>query len=375
MLNKKVYIKKWLRSLLWITSIITVLIVLVAAMHINNNAICKGVQVNIKDVTNHLFITEKNILLQIDAANLINKIAVNKIDLKEIEKKLQQNIWIDKVDVYFNKQQILQIDITQRVPLYRLFTKNGNSFYVDAQNYILPLSDAYSAKLPLFTSFSNNKHWNSTDSTTLNCLQKIATFISNNEFWMAQIQQVDIGPNDMFELIPTFGNHIIIFGDTTDMEAKFKKLDKFYSKVSTVVGFDKYAVLNVQFKNQIIATYQYTENIDTAQAKDAIQRFLSNNADSSLTIIDTTKPKLNLDTIQNTQSRNNSHHLQQTITTPNRRIPLQPATQAHSSTQGNKHTLQPRATTLHTAPTNNNARQNNNRNNRTNTQQNNQLHH
>jgi cell division protein FtsQ len=183
----------------------------------------------------------------------------------------------------------MHVDVRQRMPLCRIFKQNGNSFYMDKQQFILPLSNTYSAKVPVFSGFGNNVPFNGKDSIALESIIKMATYITTNEFWMAQIQQVNLVNNDEFEVTPTIGNHTILFGDTIDMANKFDKLFKFYKSVSTKVGFNKYNVLNVQFKNQIVAT---TKNnsivIDTAKANQAIQNFMQASMDTAFVNIDTT---------------------------------------------------------------------------------------
>jgi cell division protein FtsQ len=285
---KKLHTKKLLRSLAWLALGIALIVVLIAAINTTSNAVCKNIVVTIVGNDDNKFITSKGILLSINANEIINKKTIQEIDVDALEQKLTQNVWVENVNVYFTKNQILQIEVQQRVPYYRIFAKNGNSFYLDKNNVVLPLSDDYSAKLPLFTNFSNNKKWSFADSATLASTNVMATYLNNNPFWMAQIQQIDIKANDVFELTPTVGNHLIIFGDTTNMDSKFKKLEKFYKKVSTIVGFDKYAVLDVQFKNQIVASNNYVTNIDSVTAESTIQAFLRGTADSSFVTVDTT---------------------------------------------------------------------------------------
>ena len=45
---------------------------------------------------------------------------------------------------------------------------------------------------------------------------------------MAMVEQVDITPERIFEMVPKIGNQLIIFGDATDTEIKLDKLKLFY---------------------------------------------------------------------------------------------------------------------------------------------------
>ena len=70
---------------------------------------------------------------------------------------------------------------------------------------------------------------------------------------MALIDQVDITPQRTFEFVPKLGNNIIVFGDASDIDEKLHKLKLFYKKVMVKAGWSYYTVINVQYKNQIVA--------------------------------------------------------------------------------------------------------------------------
>ena len=83
----------------------------------------------------------------------------------------------------------------------------------------------------------------------------MATYIDADPFWKSQVQQVFINDDKEMELVPMVGNQKIIFGDTTCMDEKFKKLLIFYSQgLNTTGWWNKYATINLKFKNQIVCT-------------------------------------------------------------------------------------------------------------------------
>ena len=80
----------------------------------------------------------------------------------------------------------------------------------------LPLSEKLSARVPMFTSFpSERAHLSRPDSQLLASVKELAMFIQADEFWKAQVAQVDITPEG-FEMIPTVGNHIVTLGKDGD---------------------------------------------------------------------------------------------------------------------------------------------------------------
>jgi len=78
----------------------------------------------------------------------------------------------------------------------------------------------------------------------------LAKYIDSNEFWKAQIQQITVGAD--IELIPSIGKHKIIFGDTQDIDKKFKKLYIFYTRGLSKVGWNTYSEINLKFENNVV---------------------------------------------------------------------------------------------------------------------------
>jgi cell division protein FtsQ len=69
---------------------------------------------------------------------------------------------------------------------------------------------------------------------------------------MAQIDQIDITSAADFEMVPKLGNQVIRFGDANNYQEKFNKLLAFYKQVQTRIGWNKYSVLDIRFKNQVV---------------------------------------------------------------------------------------------------------------------------
>jgi cell division protein FtsQ len=343
MANKK-NIKRIVFNAAWVVLGITMLIVLVAAMQKKKNNVCKEVKVHILSNPDQLFLNTEDILTLVNAKDIINKKTINEIDIKALEKQLEKNVWMDKVEFYFDKMDVLNIEVQERIPMFRVFKQNGTSFYMDKEHFILPLSNAYSARVPVFTNFSNNTNLNTKDSSLLESIDKIAMYINANPFWMAQIQQVTIVGNDAFEILPTIGKHTIVFGDTTDLQAKFDKLFKFYKIVAAKVGFDKYSTLNVKFKNQIVATNNAYLPIDTTKANLTIKQFINNNSDSALQFIDTIRMQ-NSDSTGIDTSRSSNNAARQVLPPkPTTRTPMPPKPTGNGVRRNNNNNM-PKPTT------------------------------
>ena len=70
---------------------------------------------------------------------------------------------------------------------------------------------------------------------------------------MALIDQVDITSQRAFEFVPKLGNNIIEFGDASNAAEKLNKIKLFYKNVMMKAGWNYYSVIDVQYKDQIVA--------------------------------------------------------------------------------------------------------------------------
>lgn len=266
MANKK--IKRLLRITIWVLSGTGLVVLLIAAMSRKNEQICKGAVVQMKGGEGQsLFIDRKDILnlLTANGGRKIKGKSLASIDLKMLEASIEKNVWISNAELFFDKDAFLQVHIQENVPVARLFTVNGSTCYIDSSGNRLPLSDKFSARLPVFTGFpSERTRLSKQDSVVMERVKDIARFLHEHPFWMSQIAQVDITQNRQFELYPLIGNHVIELGDGLDLENRFKRLMIFYQQVMKETGPQAWARLKVQYARQVIGIKQGAENVPVA---------------------------------------------------------------------------------------------------------------
>ena len=56
------------------------------------------------------------------------------------------------------------------------------------------------------------------------------------------------------EMIPRIGNHTVVIGNDMFLEEKFNKLSVFYREGLNKKGWDKYSIINLKFKDQVVCT-------------------------------------------------------------------------------------------------------------------------
>lgn len=276
-MNAKSTIKKVLFVTVWLCIGGGMLTLLLAAISKKNKGQCKEYSITIKGVQNNFFIDKKDVeelLVKATKGNIKGQ-QIASFNLHQLEQMLEHNTWIDEAELYFDNQDVLHITVTEKEPVARVFTTAGNSFYIDSLGRKMPLSDKLSARVPVFTGFPDKKLLSAKDSVLLTDVKTTANYIINNPFWMAQVAQVDITPEKTFEMIPVVGNHLVKLGNGENIAQKFNRLMIFYKQVLSKTGFDKYKIIDVQYKGQVIASkYAGDAKIDSVQLRKNVEKLL-----------------------------------------------------------------------------------------------------
>ncbi len=240
---------------LWIGLGVSMLILLVASTRHHSGMICKDVEVTIRSAGAGTYITQKEILDRVSGRypELLKGTLLKNISLSQLEKLLEQHLWIREAELYFDNNNILQIDIQERLPVARVFSVSGETFYVDDFGFRLPVNGKQIAYVPVFTGFPAITYpLLPKDSLLLMQVKDMGVYMLKNDFWKAQIDQVNI-QDDQMELIPKLGKHQILFGNGLDIERKFKRLMLFYKKVMKYTGWNYYSSLDLRYDKQIVA--------------------------------------------------------------------------------------------------------------------------
>jgi cell division protein FtsQ len=118
----------------------------------------------------------------------------------------------------------------------------------------LPLSPKFTARVVVvdgaFAGKINNWYLQKTDDGKQ--LMEFLQYIDQNEFWKAQIAQIDINSAGELQLFPQVGSEVIDFGKAVDYDKKLRKLMAFYKEIVPVKGWNKYQKVTLKYKDQII---------------------------------------------------------------------------------------------------------------------------
>ncbi len=229
----------------------------------------QDLMVNVDNSEGNFFITKAEIEQEVlDQGYVQNDVLIKDIDVKDLERYFDRNPSVKKSEVYTSIDGQLRIDIIQREPILRVYTATGDSYYIDADGHLMPLSKTYTSRVlvangAIYAPYNLNYKQPLTVGTNKNTpssrlqlvqLYEAAKKISENAFWKAQFSQIYVNKKGDVELIPKVGNHQIVVGELHDLDEKLNKLMVFYQEGLSKTGWNEYSVINLKFKNQVVCT-------------------------------------------------------------------------------------------------------------------------
>ena len=235
---------------------------------------CAEVAVIIDEEDHDAFVDSTAVMQMLNEAE-INPVGrkMKFVDLDEIKRIVEKNPFVTSAECYSNNNGMevgkarVCVKVHQLVPVALVYDRHDVSYYVDASGNIIE-TDSLFARNILVANGEINRNFVVSD------LAAFANYIHSDDFWDNQIEQVyveyDKNKERVVTLIPRVGEQRIYLGPITDYDKKLKRLRKFYEQGLSVVGWNKYSVLNLEYDNQVVGIIKGME-IKKAQVDDAAE--------------------------------------------------------------------------------------------------------
>ena len=219
---------------------------------------CNGLKVEYADA--HRFITEDDIKswLEKEYGSYIGQ-RLDSVGLDRIEQILDDKSAILKSEAYTTEDGLLNIRISQRVPVLRF--QNGNTgFYVDDRGYIFPLQKRDTVPVPVvegaipvqFTPGYKGKARTQQEQAWIRNMMDMMNWIRKSKTWKEAFVQISVAGNGDLVLKPREGGERFIFGPPEDIDGKFDRIGRYYEYILPAKGARYYKTVNVKFDRQII---------------------------------------------------------------------------------------------------------------------------
>jgi cell division protein FtsQ len=170
----------------------------------------------------------------------------NEINTHLIEKALIDNNIVKSAEVFSTVSGKIKIVISQKMPILRVFSPGG-SYFVDRSGGTMPTVAGQAIYVPI-ASGNIDKVYASTQ------LLEFALFLHDNGYWNERIKQIVVRSERDVEIVIREGEQRVLLGSLDDYETKLNNLRLFYEQVIPKTGWQKYSVINLKFKKQIVCT-------------------------------------------------------------------------------------------------------------------------
>lgn len=192
------------------------------------------------------FITHENVnKLLIQNYDTVTDIQKDKLDLGSVEERLSKNPMIEKAEVFTTVDGKLKVVIQQKKPIARVY-EGDRSYYIDYKGNKMPLSDNYTARVPLVTG--------EIDKIEKEKLHKLLQYIYNDDFLKKNIIGLEVRPTGGIKMMNRNYDYEIMFGRVVNMEKKFNNYKAFFQNAVKDTLIENYKAINLKFTQQVVCT-------------------------------------------------------------------------------------------------------------------------
>jgi cell division protein FtsQ len=193
-----------------------------------------------------LFVTHETVnKLLIENKNDVQSIAKEELDLNKLEKSINTHKMIAHANVFVSVDGVLKAVVKQKTPVGRVVDDIA-SFYIDNEGNSMPLSDNFTARVPLVSG--------DVDRENMKKLSEVLKVIYNDEFLKKNIIGVQVLPNGSLNMSSRNYSYQLVFGRPINIEKKFKNYKAFFQKAVLDSSLLKYKIVNLKFTQQVVCT-------------------------------------------------------------------------------------------------------------------------
>lgn len=202
------------------------------------------VDIEFADSENFITYAKVNKLL-IQNFDTVTSISKDKLDLNTVEKRLDKDPMIDKAEIYTTVDGKIKAEIKQRKPIARVY-EGENSYYIDGKGNKMPLSENYTARVPLVTGELNKVEQKK--------LNELLEYIYADDFLKKNIIGIEVKPTGGVRMMNRNYDYEIQFGKIINIDRKFKNYKAFFQDAVKDTLIQNYKTVNLKFTQQVVCT-------------------------------------------------------------------------------------------------------------------------
>lgn len=215
----------------------------------------QGTEIDIKGVSGVYFVEDAEITKILEEAfpELKAGLMLEEVPMKEIEARLLGHPFVKSVEAMLGQKGILNLKISQHQPIARIAQPMGADGYITTEGRVIPTSTSYTSRVLILEGNYAEVLMDKGDITAdMPELMDLIRFITEDDFWNAQITELEVNSKDNIRLFQQVGRQVIEFGDAHDIANKFDRIAVFYKEILPRKGWNAYDRVSVKFKDQIV---------------------------------------------------------------------------------------------------------------------------
>lgn len=195
---------------------------------------------------NNNFVKQESVnKLLIENSSDVKSIAKDELNLNKLENSINAHPMIQKSEVFVSVDGVLKAVVQQKTPVARVVDEQG-SFYIDYEGNTMPLSDNYTARVPLISGENNLKNKKK--------LSEVLKMIYDDEFLKKNIIGIQVLSDESLLMSNRNFDYQIDFGRMLKEEQKFKNYKAFFQKAVLDSTLYKYKKISLRFTHQVVCT-------------------------------------------------------------------------------------------------------------------------
>lgn len=245
-------IKKIGYLLVWCMVLGMVFLSLGFSIYERNKIVCTDVRVEITDSTENQFLSSREVRSWVlNRYPYILKKNLDYIDLRSIEEGLRKIKAVEEVTVFTSivgrgkpGEGSVVVRIRQRDPQFRV-DQPGRDYYMDKLGKSIDWTPNYTPRVMMVSGVIAYEY-------ARKRLLPLVTYIQEDPFLNAQIDQIHVGGNGNLTMVPRVGDQLIYFGPPEDYQVKLRNLKALYKEGFKNGGWTLYKSINLSYKNLVI---------------------------------------------------------------------------------------------------------------------------
>ncbi len=222
----------------------------------HEHKLCNDIRIMVHNNGSNYFLDKEDVykLVTADDSDFVIGSTYGRIDLKAIEQRVLASDYVAEAQAYANLRGQVTVEVFLCQPIARFMIDGQKDRYICESGRIIPTSPRYTSRVLLITGeFTGSfPEKNVNQDSAMAELFELIRYIHGDEFWRAQIAQMDIDRKGNVVLYPQVTKQYIEFGKPESIEAKFLKLETFYKTILPYKGWNYYTRVNVEYKDQIV---------------------------------------------------------------------------------------------------------------------------